>query len=662
MNDAKRIQEIKLGRPLNDAELAKLKSILNERLNSRTKRTFHIHNNYTQSSMNADSLALVNSLSTGKYVMTGYGVLYHQHDEATNLPALLLSDLVTDRDKAKHKEFEHTNDEDQSTRNYYNKIQKVIKVIANSWFGACSNSSFILFNENSGPSITYTGYCIITNTLMSLEAWINNNVMFYTYDEMYTFVTRIVSEERKYNTFEVIDEQNQKSVEQVASYLFEKCEFRPTEEQREKFTKFLSGVSAEDLIRIYYKRNMLEFMFSNEVMLEKLSACFSTEFLDPNMASKFKRDADNNPEYSSKGDVLLEKDTVLDGNMNELYSLLDEFVTYKYLYEHRARVVQTMPRKTVLTCDTDSVFVRLTDFYNKFVNTFDVPEDIDPKIKKICIANILTLMVSKYLRTMMDVFTSNYNIKAEDEQKKIVFKSEFLFDRIVLTSNKKHYAGSVIMQEGKIIRDANKSVDVKGLKIKKSDTPKITRDYFSDMLTYDIILKDKINAIEIFRKYRSFEQKIRKDTMEDCKTSFLIPAKFNSVRSYANPNGTQSVRGVLLWNKLYPTSKINNFEKVNILPLTIENEEQLNLITNKEIVDVIRDMYFKEGAEMAGRDVVLALPKASTEFPSEFASVVTINKIISLNVGSIKPIMATLGFNCIDKLKTNSAVTNFIKI
>jgi hypothetical protein len=133
LEDAIKIQKIKKGRDLTEEEIGKLKNILNDKLNQREQRDFIIENNYTKQKMKVDALNLANQLSMGKYIMTGYGVLYKQHDEAQNLPALLLDNLVADRDVAKHKEFSHANDDDQSIRNYWNKIQKVIKVLANSW-------------------------------------------------------------------------------------------------------------------------------------------------------------------------------------------------------------------------------------------------------------------------------------------------------------------------------------------------------------------------------------------------------------------------------------------------------------------------------------------------------------------------------------------------
>lgn len=495
---------------------------------------------------------------------------------------------------------------------------------------------------------------------MALEAWINNNVKFYSYDNVFMFVSRICAEERNYNTFDYIDPANKKNATQVYDYLATMFDFKINKEQEEKLKSYIANLSDEDLIRIYYKRNMLEFMFDNENVNEILAGCFSTEFLDPNMASKFKRSETGEVLYDKKGNILLEKDPELDSNISKMYSLLDEFVTYKYLYEERAQVVGTMPRKTVMTCDTDSVFVRLTDFYQRFLDCFDVPVDMDSKIKKICIANIMTLMVSKYLRTTMDVFTSNYNIKADKDQARIVFKSEFLYDRLVLTSNKKHYAGSIIMQEGVIMKDV--TIDMKGLKIKKSDTPKFTREYFTDLLTKDIILADKIDAIDIFKKYRSFEQLIRRETLDERLTRFTTPAKYNSIASYANPYSMQSVRGVITWNTLFPDKQINNFEKVNTMLLEIPDETHLSLVQDVEIREKLRTLLFDENSLIYGKDPIIALPKTLDTIPEVLVPLININNIIKLNVGAIKPIMKTVGFNCIEKLKTSSAVTNFIEI
>ena len=133
LNDAINIQRIKKGRDLTPEEIDRLKIVLNDRLSNRVSRDFVVTNNYTNEKCIVDNLALANQLSAGKMVMTGYGCLYKHHEDAKNLPALLLDDLVKERDVVKSKEHTHANDADQSVRNYYNRVQKVIKVLANSW-------------------------------------------------------------------------------------------------------------------------------------------------------------------------------------------------------------------------------------------------------------------------------------------------------------------------------------------------------------------------------------------------------------------------------------------------------------------------------------------------------------------------------------------------
>ena len=79
---------------------------------------------------------------------------------------------------------------------------------------------------------------------MALEAWINNNVKFYSYDNVFMFVSRICAEERNYNTFDYIDPANKKNATQVYDYLATMFDFKITKEQEEK----LKVMSIEEII------------------------------------------------------------------------------------------------------------------------------------------------------------------------------------------------------------------------------------------------------------------------------------------------------------------------------------------------------------------------------------------------------------------------------
>lgn len=322
--------------------------------------------------------------------------------------------------------------------------------------------------------------------------------------------------------------------------------------------------------------------------------------------------------------------------------------------------------------DTDSNFLYLGVFYLYFRNTFSDLID-DSKEKKVTSVNTITYFLTNVINQTYLKLTEESNIP-ESHRPLINMKNEFMLARILLTKNKKNYASSVLMKEGKLYNNAK--IDIKGLAIKKTSTNKFVRNYFQEILDKDIINADNINYSTIIGKYFKFSDKIR-DSIISGSTDFSIPGTANEISSYKDPYSQQSVRGILLWNTLFPENEITLPTKVNMFKISIGPDIS-------EFEQKVKDYYFNNGLELDEKDfnefllrmeealnneklfkkgliTIISFPKTLKKFPSYLIPFIEVDTVIldQLNSGTIL-------LDCLDiqtiKINNKLVPTNIIKV
>ena len=88
-----------------------------------------------------------------KPIASLYGTFFKQHNVSTNRPAAMVSYLMDTR-KVEKKAM-NAYSEDSLEYAMHDRSQKVYKLMANSFYGVLSQSSFVFFNRLLGPSIKY---------------------------------------------------------------------------------------------------------------------------------------------------------------------------------------------------------------------------------------------------------------------------------------------------------------------------------------------------------------------------------------------------------------------------------------------------------------------------------------------------------------------------
>ena len=359
-----------------------------------------IYNNVKQTNYDIDSLKLVDMVmySKTKPIITGYNTLFHNHNKAENIPGGFLDYLKATRSAAKKQMHHHTNDTDRTLFNAFETKQLIMKLLANSYYGAFGQGSFHFFNVLLGPSVTAQGRQLISSAILGFEGFLGDNIFFYEFDELVQFIGNICKEEQDDEM--VVETEFDIDAEAVAERLLSRCKFKLTETQEEYLNMVLENQTETGLQKLYFKNNLFKFL---EVDVIK-------EAISDNLVVNGFHDANSPPEDIKE-------------ILAEISSILRYFVGYPYPYNAKTNHAATMTRKVVLVCDTDSNFLHVYPWlqYVCRVSDIDIPTiDNDTRVS---IISIMTYFITQFIDEVFKILCANSNVP-EAEHHRINMKSE----------------------------------------------------------------------------------------------------------------------------------------------------------------------------------------------------------------------------------------------
>lgn len=136
---------------------------------------------------------LIEKIKTSELIYTINGCFFKKHDGELSFYAEVLEMLLSSRKLYKKMMFDAKNNKEKNKEQLYNTRQNVMKILANSLYGALGNKVFRFFNVDSARSITLSGQEAIKNVMISSESYIeskkNKTVFKYipiTKQQMYT--------------------------------------------------------------------------------------------------------------------------------------------------------------------------------------------------------------------------------------------------------------------------------------------------------------------------------------------------------------------------------------------------------------------------------------------------------------------------------------------
>lgn len=568
-------------------------------------------------------------------IVTGKGNLYKNQHAARNLAAAMILFLLDQRGVQKDKMFKAMREYQDDLAKRYNFGQITYKILNNAFFGASIEPNSIFYNPYSGDSIMSSGRDIITVSVNIFEKWFSNNIYFRDVTDCITYVRDIAADYATDFENHGIKFQTYKSVPSVVDYLLSKTD-EYTESEKEKLRAYLTTFANPELINlVFYKNNILEFFRDSNILEYRLKEVLGhNDFLDPN-----KVPADIKP------------------TMDNLWTIIKTYVFHNHQDYYRYKNMERK-RKTVLTIDTDSNFLYLNPVLEELAKL--APDKVDPDDKTSIVVNINVIMyfATKVINETYTRYGIEIGIPA-DYTGRINMKNEFLLETLMVTEGKKHYASIVLMQEGNIFKEPK--IDIKGLAIKKSNTNPNVRSMFTSILEDEILKPKEVNVSKIINKYRTFEEEI-KTSLERGETTYALRGSVNSPLSYDRPLSIKAVRGVLLWNKLFPSEEITFPAKVNMVNLLITPDIlEASPLTEEEKAP-LRQILNNPSMTVGNEITVLALPREKTQVPKQFLPFIDSVTTVAANLSPGMPILNSAGGTILSSQGGLALSSNIVKM
>ena len=456
------IDDLKILQPgLTDEEILE---VLNEQINNNeivnnTEEDLALYNYYDADYQNTSIIDLLNFIETEKPIITPFGGLFNQHKDSMNLNAKFIDYLKKERKVYKKLQFESLNNGDKVMEKFYERFQKTFKLLNNSYYGTTGLPASFFYDPLITASVTYSGHMVITTSIIAFERILANNIKYESFSQLLDFIADRASND--FNYFKILNKDILDiSDSDLIEYLKTIVSFELTEDNIETLKTILCKFNINQKFAIYYTNNLYKFM-ADTVIKDYLKDIFKNPIINPK-----------------------EIDDKTKETFDTIYDIIDKAIVYKKLCFNKDYIVDNLNRKAILGCDTDSNFIYIDPFYDFVKENFNICDYKDNPNLHETIANVIVIILSKFIQDQLNLLTASCNI--EEEKRPIInMKSEFLFDRMMFTRNKKQYCSIVSLQECNIINPPK--FDIKGLSIRKATVNNRTKEVLSEILENDIL-------------------------------------------------------------------------------------------------------------------------------------------------------------------------------
>jgi len=424
-----------VGRELTSEELDKLNDTMDNTFEERTGELINTYQPEKNRPMKISNL-IGWWLDKTPPVISGSGAMFiSEENGGSNVTGSFVDMLLKSRKAVKNQMFAEP---DKNKKAMLDMKQKVFKVLTNAYYGALGQKTFIFHDRNSAAGVTGSGVSIITMLIQVFEQFMGDNWKFECWGDIFEFI-ELSNKKMENDQFDICDIEGVEKddiIELVSSRLIGKL---PTNllKNKEEFDEFvqstdnshsdnirrllnkLYGLSVDQLTRLYYRNNLYEFLEESYVMEEILP-----ELLKFSIPSGNRSDIE-------EGDLSLTLDLFSD--------LILEYVSLPVQYEEKMNFCNTRVRESVLLTDTDSVFL-LIDKFILWVGEQFPDYEITSFENRVTVCNMLIYVVGDISQIVLDDWSMRHFVD-KAKYPLLNLKNEFLYSRIMITHNKKSYAG-----------------------------------------------------------------------------------------------------------------------------------------------------------------------------------------------------------------------------
>lgn len=609
----------------------KINILLDSMLNNSKNPKIRLRNIYKNNVHWYENLDDILKIVDEKKLIIGANGTYNvrQHEKVSELTNLI-DDWIERRGVAKDIELKAVAEKNNIVARAANCEQTNVKTNTNSSYGVSTMNGFILYSPDSASLITVQSREYISEMLWTAEKLLSSNMVFKNMNEFYAYVNAVcivkLDEDllRRYR----IRIPNQKMIRHRMKELLNSIPREIIKYNMKSLYNLEKSILKDPIksINFYYKYNLLEAISNNKMIMDIYTFIL-------------KQDS----EFNSPTDKYIKKECpvfyepIQELNKILIHLTIAEIPTYDRVEKNKYR-----KRRRVVISDTDSIIVNFRKFISFIRDNAGVPFDLfhdEHQVFKI--SNTMSYTLTKVLNIMGNAMASRSYVPVE-YQSYLEMKNEFYFKSLILYCHvKKNYSAWVRIREGEIVDYlANTGKNLSG-----SDINPYVSEKMMDIITNDIHHKKDVSITDIMRKVFDLKTHLRDKLLIDRDVSFGNLINYKNIKNKMNFMSNCVLRGVAVWNTIYPAEAIEPYNKVYYFTTLLEKEDQLYLIKNINDRELIREKIFRnppnqEFLKFGLRSV--CLPNNMTTYPQWLGDILDINKIIETHTNPITVLMPTI--------------------
>lgn len=575
-----------LRRTFNDPDLeTRLREIIDERVKIPEAEVHH-HPVYGTTEKATMPLSKFASF-VGDDILSPAGTVYLQVEKKTSMLATILEGSIAERNAFKKEMLDAAAKGDAVREQNMKLLQASAKIFNNAIPGQTGSPYSFLYDIPGFNAITSVGRLCVKTGYTHTERMVAGNVFIRDFDDVVDYVQNHLRHCDQDRVREVLDRHglavpHREHLEKMFQFPLQFQ--RPDPHTEIRMARFLSDLSPEERAYVYYVYQLKHLLFLNEtwakiwirdmfqrdvpIVDEDPGAILEVEDDLLNMALSrnfdlIDREPDLRDAIRKVPDGVRHLLSICRHMVRSLEDLRDVWETFFRCDALLANVwiSERIVRRAVLTSDTDSVIFTTNELVHWYA-----PEDRFSEDARDMNA-LAVYLVSQTLEHVFLVLTARMGIDPKHREK-VRMKNEFYYPVFLRSPLKKHYAGKIAIQEGKIL--PKPKIDLKGGVYVSSTLPAYTHKRFKETLSWvldEIEASPSISFSDYLRKVAEFEYVIYLSLMEG-QTHFLSSMPIKERGTYRTPMQSSWFQ-YHLWEEVF-SKTFEGFDlpnKVFVLPV-----------------------------------------------------------------------------------------------
>lgn len=636
-----------------------------------------ISNNYTKKSGETTLISVFDWFYEKKPILAGNATFYKRQSESFNPDALMLLDMLLDRKKVKKEMFKVDDDESYQYKSLDRK-QLNIKRGANSHYGGSGAPHSSFYSEYSIPATTGAAQSIISSTLWLFEPLMGDNYFFSDINEAFHWMQHVLNNCKDVKpNYNLAPATREELLERMKSKMFKwKNKYRVV------LTDYIAALTDWEVTLLFYHNNLITFMNRNTFMLDIIKSILSkiekVHPLDEIGPSDPIPDGYETVKAYNKYIKSCNKDIYKSGfydpndppenikeNLDAFYSNIRQYCYVPYLAFDRIWKLKDIKRNVATIIDTDSNILSLDIIMNYLIDkTINLASyDKGREQNEIILINTITYAITNAVAELLKYYGEMANIDP-DYRKYIGMKNEFFMNRLFTGLSKKRYFSSIKLREGNLLKKPKQ--DIKGFEIMKSVVAGETAALYKRLIKQYFLDAPVPMVRECMQELIAFKNEVI-ESIASGEIRFLPVDACKDLDSFDNPGSQPSVRGSIIWNKLYPDAAIEYPSRCPMLKMAIYKESDIDKLkeTDPDIYDTIIESIFRDDTgiyitkkQEKGKTVInckgmtyLAIPPNGT-IPKWCRPYIDYTSLVNTVLAPFNPILEIFGIPAFTEGKT----------